>query len=38
MQNFEIDLEKYQAPIPSSGCYLLIHVYKKFINEPAPVE
>jgi|LauGreDrversion4_2_1035121.scaffolds.fasta_scaffold388447_1 hypothetical protein len=29
MARFEYDLENNPAPIPNSGCYLLVHVYKK---------
>lgn len=32
MEKFEQDLLKYEAPIPQSGCFLLIHIISKLMN------
>jgi hypothetical protein len=32
MTKFEHDLIKYEAPIPSSGCFLLIHLLSKLMS------
>ena len=38
MAKFEHDLISYEAPIPSSGCFLLIHLLCKLMNTGTTVD